>query len=165
MMSNFLGQPWRVSWVFAVSPPPLHTQQGSFDWPNHGGRAGEASKGNQYLPVSRFLLLSMSEISMLIQIIIFFFNSVETPLRGKLQSPAPLLYSQNLLLHKGFHHENEPGCSGLGRCFSRPYFLIYNCYCCWCIYCYCYYYYFFIYISFFIFILFFHFIYVNSVLL
>ena len=85
-------------------------------------------KENQYLPVSRFLLLSTSEISILIQIIIFFFNSVETPFTWKASiTSSSFIFPEDSLLHQGLHHENEPGCSGLGRCFSRPYFIISCC--------------------------------------
>ena len=51
----------------------------------------------------------------------FFFDSVEAPFTWKL-SPAPLLYSQRIHFSTRVFNENEPGCSGSGRCFSRPYF-------------------------------------------
>ena len=67
----------------------------------------------------------MSEISMLIQIIIFFFDSVETPFTWKASiTSSSVIFPEDSFLHEHFHDENEPGCSGLGRYFSRPYFLV-----------------------------------------
>ena len=81
----------------------------------------------------------------------FFFDSVETPCMWKASiTSSSVTFPEDSFLHEGFHHENEPGSSGLGKCFSRPYFLkfIISCCCCRCIYCYCYYDYLFIYIYF-----------------
>ena len=59
----------------------------------------------------------------MIQIIIFFFDSVETTFTWKASiTSSSVILPVDSYLHEGFHHENEPGCSGLGRCFSRPYF-------------------------------------------
>ena len=53
----------------------------------------------------------------------YHFVSVETSFTWKASiTSSSVIFSEDSFLHEGFHHENEPGCFRLGRCFSRPYF-------------------------------------------
>lgn len=68
--------------------------------------------------------LSVSEISMLIQIIIFLFDSVEIPYTWNDSiTTSSVIFPEDSFLYEGFHHD---GCPGSGRYFSRPYFLNFN---------------------------------------
>ena len=71
--------------------------------------------------------LSVSEISMFIQIIIVLFDSVEIPYTWNYSiTTSSVIFPEDSFLYERFHHENEPGCPGSGRYFSRPYFLNFN---------------------------------------